>query len=54
MKDASKYTIEELYELGINDSDMHVDFMIGDETTNIEVIKGKEKKLIFKNGKFII
>ena len=54
IKNASNYTIEELYELGINDSDMHVDFMIGDQTTNIEAIKGNEKKLIFKNGKFII
>lgn len=46
---------EELKKHGINDSQIHDDFMIGDETLSIVGIDkdGKEHK-IFKNGDFVI
>lgn len=51
IKDFEKYTNEELYAKGINDSMIHVDFMIG--TADLSVVAttfdGKEVE-IFKNG----
>ena len=48
-------TEEELDKHGINDSQIHVDFMVGDET--LEIVgydkEGKEYK-IFENGDFVI
>ena len=46
---------EELKKHGINDSQIHDDFMIGDETLSIVGIDkdGKEHQ-IFKNGDFVI
>ncbi|MBE6718141.1 MAG: aminopeptidase [Ruminococcaceae bacterium] len=51
IKDYDKYTLEELHEKGINDSMIHVDFMIGTEDLDItaETFDGK-KVQIFKNG----
>ncbi len=51
IKDFDKYTLEELHEKGINDSMIHVDFMIGTEDLDIiaETFDGKSVQ-IFKNG----
>lgn len=46
---------EELLANGVNDSVIHVDFMIGDATTEIKGIKADGKEVqIFKNGDFVI
>lgn len=46
---------EELLQNGVNDSIIHVDFMIGDETTEIKGISyDNEEVQIFKNGDFVI
>ncbi|SHG95754.1 aminopeptidase [Anaerosphaera aminiphila DSM 21120] len=46
---------KELLENGANDSLVHVDFMVGDETTNIiGVTKDNREIEIFKNGNFSI
>lgn len=45
------YTNEELHQMGINDSVIHVDFMIGSKDLNIVgVTKTGERVQIFKNG----
>ncbi len=51
IKDFDKYTLEELREKGINDSMIHVDFMIGTKDLEItaETFDGK-KVQIFKDG----
>ncbi len=51
IKDFEKYTLEELHEKGINDSMIHVDFMIGTKDLDIvaETFDGKTVQ-IFKNG----
>lgn len=54
IKDGIKKTKDELLALGINQSTTHVDFMIGTKDLNIEAETGEGKKLIFKNGNFII
>lgn len=51
IKDFDKYTLEELYAKGINDSMIHVDFMIGTKDLNIVgTTKDGKKVQIFKNG----
>lgn len=46
-----KYSLEELHKIGINDSSIHVDFMIGDKDLNITGYTRDGKKIaIFKNG----
>lgn len=45
---------EELYKIGFNESQVHVDFMIGTSDLMIEADTIEGKKLIFKNGNFII
>ena len=51
LKNFEKYTNEECKEHGINDSMIHVDFMIGAKDTDIVgVKKNGEKVQIFKNG----
>ena len=47
-------TPEELNEIGINNSNVHVDFMIG--TPDLEIVADTKigKKLVFKKGNFII
>lgn len=55
LKGGDNMTEEELEKHGINDSQEHVDFMVGDET--LEIVgydkEGKEYK-IFENGDFVI
>lgn len=41
---------EELLKNGINDSKIHVDFMIGDETTEIIGYKDNKEYKIFEKG----
>lgn len=45
---------EQLLDRGINQSNIHVDFMIGTKDLNIEADTEKGKILIFKNGNFNI
>jgi len=48
-------TLEECYEKGINDSSIHVDFMIGAKDLNIVgVTESGERVEIFKNGEWAI
>lgn len=55
IEDGEKLTIEELKERGMNDSLTHVDFMVGDATTEIIGIKENgEEAQIFKDGNFVI
>ena len=55
IKGGEDMTDEELLENGVNDSVIHVDFMIGDETTNIKGITYDNKEIqIFENGDFVI
>ena len=51
VRDYEKYTNEEMKEMGVNDSAIHVDFMIGTADMSIVgVKKNGEKFEIFKNG----
>ena len=48
---SEKYTLEELWEKGINDSMIHEDFMIGTEDLSIVGITKEGKRVqIFKDG----
>ena len=49
--DFEKYTNEEIKKMGVNDSGIHVDFMIGSKDLNITGYTRDGKKVqIFKNG----
>lgn len=51
IKDYEKYTIKEMFDMGVNDSMIHVDFMIGSD--DLEIVGECEdgsKVTIFKNG----
>lgn len=51
IKDYDKYKPEEIYAMGVNDSIMHEDFMIGSEDMSIVAYTRDGKKVqIFKNG----
>ena len=51
IKEYEKYTLEECREMGINDSMIHVDFMIGYEGLNIDAITADKTVVpIFRNG----
>lgn len=51
IKDYEKYTNEEIKKMGVNDSGIHVDFMIGSKDLNITGYTRDGKKVqIFKNG----
>lgn len=51
IRDYEKYTLEQYSELGVNDSMIHEDFMIGSEDLAIEAICADGKKVqIFKDG----
>lgn len=51
VKGYEKYTQEELFKMGVNDSNLHVDFMIGSEDLSITGYTRDGKKVqIFKNG----
>ncbi|MDD7353397.1 MAG: aminopeptidase [Peptoniphilaceae bacterium] len=55
IENGEKLTIEELKERGMNDSLIHVDFMVGDASTEIVGVKENgEKVQIFKDGNFVI
>ncbi|MDU5471358.1 MAG: aminopeptidase [Peptoniphilus harei] len=55
LEGGEKLSIEELKERGMNDSLTHVDFMVGDETTEIIGVKENgEQVQIFKEGNFVI
>ena len=51
---AEDLTDEELFELGVNPSKNHVDFMFGTPFTCAEAETKEGYKLIFKNGKFVL
>jgi len=51
LKDYDKYTIEECYQKGINDSMIHVDFMIGTEDLAVTALTRDGKRIpVFENG----
>jgi aminopeptidase len=51
IKDYGNYTLEECREMGVNDSMIHVDFMIGSEDLSIDAICEDGKTVsIFRNG----
>ena len=53
LTDYHNRTLEECRELGVNDSMIHTDFMIGSDTMNIDAIcKGGEVVRIFENGEW--
>ena len=53
IKDGNKKSREELYELGLNKCDSHIDFMIGTKDLNIiGITKDKKEVEIFKSGNF--
>lgn len=51
VKDYEKYTLEECRKMGVNDSAIHVDFMIGTKDLSVvAVTKSGERVQIFKDG----
>ena len=51
IKDFEKYSYEEIKQMGVNDSGIHVDFMIGSKDLNITGYTRDSKKVaIFKDG----
>lgn len=51
IKDFEKYTLDECREMGINDSMIHVDFMIGTEDMNITATTKDGREVpVFRNG----
>ena len=53
IKDYDKYTLEELHAMGINESMIHVDFMIGTADLSIvAVTETGDRVQIFKDGKW--
>lgn len=55
LKDFDKYTQEEIHAKGINESTIHVDFMIGAADMSIDgITKSGEKIAIFRNGNWVI
>lgn len=50
LEDGSKYSKQELIEIGVNPSKTHVDFMIGTSDLDIEAKTNRGKVLIFKKG----
>ena len=51
IKDYDKYTLEECRKMGVNESMIHEDFMIGTATLNITaILKDGSEVAIFKNG----
>ena len=55
VKNYQNYTLEELHEMGINDSALHVDFMIGtDDLSIIGIKKDGSEFVIFENGLWAI
>ena len=51
VQDFDKYSQDELHEMGLNDSAIHVDFMIGSEDLSITGVTADGKEIpIFRNG----
>ena len=51
IRDNEKYTLEEVRAMGVNDSMIHVDFMIGCDSMNIDALCADGKTVrIFENG----
>ena len=51
IKDYDKYTLDEIHDKGVNDSVIHVDFMVGDATMNIDGITPDGEVIpVFRNG----
>ena len=51
IKDYDKYTLDEIHDKGVNDSVIHVDFMVGDATMNIDGITLDGEVIpVFRNG----
>ena len=51
VKDFEKYSFDELHEMGVNDSAIHVDFMIGSADLNITAhLKDGSEVALFKDG----
>ena len=51
IKDYDKYTLQECYDKGINESMIHVDFMIGTEDLSVTAITRDGKRVpVFENG----
>ena len=51
IKDYEKYSLEELRDMGVNDSMIHVDFMVGSSDLSIIGIDNNNvEHIIFKNG----
>ena len=51
IKDYDKYTLQECYDKGINESMIHVDFMIGTEDLSVTAITRDGKRIpVFENG----
>ncbi|MCF0262246.1 MAG: aminopeptidase, partial [Sphaerochaetaceae bacterium] len=51
LKDYEKYSLEEAHKMGINESMIHVDFMIGTKDMDITATTNDGKEVpIFKNG----
>ena len=55
LKDYGNYSLEECRELGINDSMIHTDFMIGTEDLDIDAVKADGATIpIFRKGNWVI
>jgi aminopeptidase len=51
VKDYDKYTLDELHAMGINESMIHVDFMIGTEDLSVTAVtESGERVAIFVDG----
>lgn len=51
IKDFDKYTLEQCREMGVNDSMIHEDFMIGYEGLNIDAVTSAGEEIpVFRNG----
>lgn len=54
IRDYEKYSEEQLYQMGVNKSFNHVDFMIGTSDLKIEALTKMGEVVIFENGNFVI
>lgn len=55
VRDYEKYTFDEIKAMGVNDSIIHVDFMIGTEDLDITAVTADGSRVaIFKNGNWAI
>ena len=53
IRNAEKYSLEECHAMGVNDSMIHEDFMIGSDTLDIDAITADGKTVpIFRGGRW--